>query len=115
MRKNLKRDIAKAFAAKKEELSSQTAEQKPKSIRQQIKEVSKTVRNSEEFTNIQERKTTSWFYEPNMLVRSKKIRGHAPLGENRIFLVIAVRGDWLDVLVEQRIQNYHSKYFFPIN
>ena len=116
MQRKLKREIAKAFAAKKEELSKSSSEhQKPKSLRQQIKEVGRNVRYSDEYSDMQERKTTSWSYQPNMLVRSKKIRGHAPLGEDRVFLVVGVRGDYLDVLVDQSIQNYHSKYFFPIN
>lgn len=116
MRRKMKREIAKAFAAKKEELANNSSEkQKQKSLRQQIKDVGRNVRYSEEYSNMQERKTTSWSYKPNMLVRSKKIRGHAPLGENRVFLVVGVQGDYLDVLVEQSIQHYHSKYFFPIN
>ena len=116
MQRKMKREIAKAFAAKKEELAnSSSSKQKQKSLRQQIKDVGRNVRYSEEYSDMQERKTTSWSYKPNMLVRSKKIRGHAPLGENRVFLGVGVYGDYLDVLVEQSIQHYHSKYFFPIN
>ena len=117
MRRKIKRDIAKAFAAKKAELSSVNLpeQEKPKSLRQQKREIGRNIRHSEEFSDMQEKKTTSWSYKPNMLVRSKKLRGHAPLGENRVFLVVGVSGDYLDVLVEQSIQHYHSKYFFPIN
>jgi len=117
MRRKLSRDIAKAFAAKKQELASSSSpeQEKPKSLKQQKREIGRNIRYSEEFSDMQEKKTTRWSYKPNMLVRSKKIRGHAPLGEDRVFLVVDVRGDYLDVLVEQSIQNYHSKYFFPIN
>ena len=117
MRRKLSRDIAKAFAAKKQELASSSSpgQEKPKSLKQKKREIGRNIRYSEEFSDMQEKKTTTWAYKPNMLVRSKKIRGNCPVGADRIFLVVCVQGDYLQVLVEQSIEAHHSRYFFPID
>ena len=56
MQRKMKREIAKAFAAKKEELAnSSSSKQKQKSLRQQIKDVGRNGRYSEEYSDMQER------------------------------------------------------------
>ena len=112
MRRKISKEIAAAFAAKKAEVSDENA---GKSLRQQKRSIGRKLRNDYDFQELDQPKKTTWSYKPNMLVRSKKIRGKCPVGADRIFLVVCVQGDYLQVLVEQSIEAHHSRYFFPID
>ena len=119
MKRKLKSQIAAALKAKKLELAQQNNAEPEKenlSIKQQKKNIAKQIREEGLDVSLPKKKT-SWLFEPNMLVRSKKVRGNSPLGENRIFLVVDVFEDigYLDVLVDQTIQRHRAAYFFPIN